>query len=359
MTQTAVGLRRLGADVQMATIGGEPLLADFDLVHIFNWQLLDQFLGLPKNVFDGPPVVLSPIFWFHTGHWYGDAVSSKRVWRALEKGLGGARARKFYEAWQRIKFTYGAQGQKNRADISVPDHLLPNSEAEIDYLQSALGIREEIRSRCTIVPNGVNRDLYDPPPSPNEEFRREYGLRNFVLQVGRIQSAKNQLGAIEALFDTSLPIVFVGQPSPYEPEYVSRCQIVAKQRGNVYFIGPKSPEELAGIYVLASVHVLPSWRETPGLASIEAAAAGCRVVSTSIGSAGEYFGDDAWYCDPRDPESIKKAVLDALSSQPSERLRSKVLRNYTWDVAAGITLEAYRKVTTRVRLKNSGRPGST
>jgi len=99
--------------------------------------------------------------------------------------------------------------------------------------------------------------------------------------------------------------------------------------------------ELAGIYVLAGVHVLPSWRETPGLASLEAGAAGCRIVSTSIGSAQEYFGENAWYCDPGDISSIRRAVTCALSSPLPATLRDHILACYTWEEAAKTTLEGY------------------
>jgi glycosyltransferase involved in cell wall biosynthesis len=188
----------------------------------------------------------------------------------------------------------------------------------------------------------VKVELFDPTPSPNQPFLDKYGLKGYVLQVARIQSAKNQLGLMQALFDIPIPIVFAGQPSPYETDYVNRCYELAQKRGQVYFLGPMSSEELAGIYVLAAVHALPSWRETPGLVSLEAAAAGCRVVSTSIGSAREYFGDHAWYCDPRDPQSIRRAVLHALEAPHSESLRNLVLERYTWEAAAAATLNAYR-----------------
>jgi glycosyltransferase involved in cell wall biosynthesis len=204
-----------------------------------------------------------------------------------------------------------------------------------------LGLGRIPSARITIVPNGVKRELFDPRPLPDRSFWEEYGLRDFVLEVARIQEAKNQLGLIEALYDLPVPIVFVGQPSPYETEYADRCYELGKARGNVYFVGTKSPQELAGIYALAGVHVLPSWRETPGLASLEAAAAGCRVVTTGVGSAREYFTDLVWYCDPRNPMTIRRAVTHALETPPSDELRRRVLDRYTWDMAAKATLEAY------------------
>jgi glycosyltransferase involved in cell wall biosynthesis len=56
----------------------------------------------------------------------------------------------------------------------------------------------------------------------------------------------------------------------------------------------------------------------------------------------EYFGDHAWYCDPGDVQSIRRAVLAALRASPSATLRSLILARYTWDAAAAATLEAYR-----------------
>ena len=214
--------------------------------------------------------------------------------------------------WQQIKFRWAERGKKLKQSLSMTAQLLPNSETELRHLETVLGLNGKLHSYSMVVPNGVVRELYDPPPSPNPSFREKYGKNGFILEVARIQSAKNQAGLILALFDLDIPIVFVGQPSPYEPDYVDRCHELAEKRGKVYFTGPLPPHELGSIYASAAVHALPSWRETPGLASLEAAAAGCKVVSTSLGSASDYFGELAWYCDPSDPGSLRQAVIQAL-----------------------------------------------
>jgi glycosyltransferase involved in cell wall biosynthesis len=343
MLQTKAGLEKLGVQVETgSTQDGRP--ADgFDLVHVFNWQQLEQFAATREpGSHQTPPVVLSPIFWFFVGHWFDAAVATKRAWKLMGKGLGLARSRALYEQWQQLKFRRGSEGRNLRRLLPGLAQLLPNSGTETVHLESILGLRGKLQPRCTVVPNAVTKELFDPLPTPNRAFLNTHGLKDFVLQVARIQPAKNQLGLIEALYDLPIPIVFAGQPSPYDPDYVNRCYELARKRGQVYFLGPLSGEELAGIYVLAAVHALPSWRETPGLASLEAAAAGCRIVSTSIGSAGEYFGDDAWYCDPRDPQTIRRAVLCALEAPPSDKLRNVVLEHYTWEAAAAATLKAYR-----------------
>ena len=342
MVETKANLEKRGVEVQMGNLQDHPPFSNYDVIHIFNWQLLEPFLvGEEWNPRTDPPIVLSPIFWFHTGHWFDHAIETKRVWKILVKGFGLSLTRKLFEDWQEAKFRWGVQGRSLRRSLTFPARLLPNSNTEVDHLESVLGFRGKLQPRCSIIPNGIVKELYDPLPNPNQAFLDKYGLKGFVIQVARIQSAKNQLGLIQALYDLSIPIVFIGQASPYEPEYIQRCVDLARKRGNVYFLGPMSAEELSGIYVLAAVHVLPSWRETPGLVSLEAAAAGCRIVSTSIGSAYDYLGDDAWYCDPRDQDSIRQAVINALESSPSSLLRERVLEKYTWNAAAKATLDAY------------------
>ena len=341
MLETRAGLERLGLEVQTASV--EELIpdGDFDLVHVFNWEQLEPALNALDGSLSGRPVVLSTIFWFHTGHWFEEAAAFRPLWKGLAGALGRRRAQAVYEMWQQAKFRRGEAGKRLRSNLAKAAMLMPNSQAETGHLEAVLGMEGLLSSRCCVVPNGVKRERYDPLPPPSQTFFDRYGLEGFVIQAARIQAAKNQLGLIEALMDVPVPIVFVGQPSPYEAEYVERCYALGKRRGNVHFIGSVPPEDLPGIYRLAAVHALPSWRETPGLASLEAAATGCRIVTTGIGSARDYFGEDAWYCDPADRPSIRTAVVDALAAQPSSRLRQRVLAEYTWDAAAKATLEAY------------------
>jgi glycosyltransferase involved in cell wall biosynthesis len=344
MLETKAGLEKLGVRVEVDVGDTSRSTQAFDLVHVFNCDQLERFLGTspssPRR--HGPPIVLSPLFWFDTGHWFDAAVVTRRRWRLAGRALGLTRSRHLYELWQTCKFRYGGAGRRLRHALAQLARILPDSRAQIAHLQAMAGLPDRLGSRCTIVPNAVRRDLFEPRPAPNAALAERYGTETVVLQVSRIQAAKNQLRLIEALHDVPVRLVFVGQPSPYEPAYVERCHQAARARGQVSFLGVVPTEELLAIYGSSAVHVLPSWRELPGLASLEAAAAGCRIVSTSIGSAREYFGDHAWYCDPGDVQSIRRAVLAALRASPSATLRSLILARYTWDAAAAATLEAYR-----------------
>src|SRR5581483_4587265 len=97
----------------------------------------------------------------------------------------------------------------------------------------------------------------------------------------------------------------------YDEYYMKLCRRWATPR--TQFLPQMTPAEIFALMSRAAVHVLPSWCETPGLASLEAAAAGAQVVVGNRGSEFDYFGTHAEYADPVDPASIREAVLRALT----------------------------------------------
>lgn len=342
MVETASCLRSLGLDVDFGLAGQLNSLAPYDVVHVFNWeQTPPVFSAREQEPQCKARVVLSPLFMFETGHWYDAAVTSKAVWQMVNSAIGGRYGRRLYRLWQKTKQKHNISSTQIRSALEMADWLLPICYAELSAALDITGRTRDPYSRCTLIPNGVTPALFKPSRTGGSSLPAQLRAKPFVLQVARIQSEKNQLGLIQALFDTSHPIVFAGPPSPYDPDYVERCYKLASQRGNVYFLGPVPHEEIPGLYEHAAVHVLPSWREVMPLVCLEAAAAGCKIVSTTIGGVREYFGADAWYCDPGDLASIRDAVLNAYQAPSSDRLRRKVLAEFTWENAARKTLEAY------------------
>ena len=85
---------------------------------------------------------------------------------------------------------------------------------------------------------------------------------------------------------------------------------------------------------------------TRGLANVEAAVCGGAIVATTRGCTREYLGEEAYYCQPDNPHSIRKAVEEARSRGPLGDLSTRVAREFTWEAAAGKTLEAYRLALT-------------
>ena len=78
-----------------------------------------------------------------------------------------------------------------------------------------------------------------------------------------------------ALRKTDLPIVLIGS-SKHWPSYADLCKKISGERLRIIDHLPQNL--LASAYAAAAVHVLPSWMETCGLVSLEAALAGAPLV---------------------------------------------------------------------------------
>ena len=163
-----------------------------------------------------------------------------------------------------------------------------------------------------------------------------------VVCMGRIERRKNQLNLIKALNNTSFQLKIIGNPSPNQRKYYDICRKTAA--ANVRFEKFIPHERLGAYYREAKVHVLPSWNETCGLTSLEAAYSGCNIVITDKGDTREYYGDQAFYCDPASPASIYDTIVKASSLPVSGALREKIKNDYNWEKAAVQTLSAYQEV---------------
>lgn len=208
--------------------------------------------------------------------------------------------------------------------------ILPNSISEYKRITRSYPCNAD----HTIVPNGVDADL----------FHRSYSMgRNdkMVLCVARIEGIKNQMNLIKALNDTAFKLYFIGSHAPNQKHYYDECRSIASS--NITFIDHVPQNELVKYYQQAKVHVLPSWFETTGLSSLEAAVMGCNIVITDKGDAKEYFGTNAFYCDPAEPKSILAAVEKASKSRYNEELYDLILEKYTWKQAALQTYKAYQQ----------------
>lgn len=302
---TAAALRAAGIQAELDETGDLPGLSSCDLVHLFNLIPVETtHRAYLTAAAAGVPMVLSPVYW--------DPAEFLSFW---DPG-GGCAA-----WWRRTE-------NLRREVLAGAGLILPNGAAELACLERTYGPLPPHR----LVPNGVDADLYHPPP-------RAVAREPHVLCVGRISARKNQLGLIEALRGTGLRLKLIGPVNDYA--YYRACRAAAWP--GVSFLPEVSGRRLADAYAAAPVHALVSWYETPGLASLEAAACGCRVVSTDRGTAREYLGEQAFYCPPGDRAAIRNAVLAALAAPERPGLSREVRARFTWAQAARATLAAYEE----------------
>jgi glycosyltransferase involved in cell wall biosynthesis len=211
--------------------------------------------------------------------------------------------------------------------------ILPNSHSEYNRVQQTY----PGKVNHIVVPNGINPEKFPFNPAIKKDDR-------LVICVARIEGRKNHINLIKALNNTGFHLVLIGAAAPNQGDYYDECRSIAA--ANVSFLNRIPQHELLEYYQRAKVHVLPSWFETTGLSSIEATVMRCNIVITEKGDTREYFGDDAFYCDPSKPESILEAVEKASWAPFNENLREKILKQYTWKQAALQTLKAYQLTAT-------------
>jgi len=145
-------------------------------------------------------------------------------------------------------------------------------------------------------------------------------------------------------------LVIVGKGR--DEKYVAQLHSLAAELGisrDVVFVGAVPLEETVRFYHAADALVYPSLNETFGLPILEAMACGCPVVTSNISAMPETAGGAAVLCDPNDPASIARAIIEAVGPARG-RLRVKGLRRasqFTWAATAASTLDVYREVSER------------
>ncbi len=333
--RTAEHLRQLGVQVEFCT-ERSPNLSEYNLVHLFNSTGVAHIRAQLTNAHaQGKPVALSTIYWNQDELLMARLAFGNARWLSylLGKRLGG---------WVRQRIWYAqAEWKETHALMREADLLLPNSYAEAELLYRDFGLPDNAHIR--VVVNGI-----DPTALRNatpQSFVERVGVKKFILSVGRIEIRKNQLALLQVLRKDDPPLVLIGAPNGLEPNYTARVFEQARAKG-VRIIESLPHAEIGSAYAAAQVHVLPSWYETPGLASLEAGAVGCPIVTTDRGCTREYFGTLAEYCDPANLDSIRAALDRGLSMPRREDLRNYILANLTWDIAACQTLEAYQTIVS-------------
>ena len=230
-----------------------------------------------------------------------------------------------------LSYTWKGQRKSIMDILCRTAMILPNSQSE--YQRVLKNYPGEVKHM--VIPNGTDQHLFNYDESVIKDDK-------LVICAARIEGIKNQLNLIKALNNTGYHLLLIGTHATNQAAYYRECRDIAAD--NIEFVDQVPQHELVKYYARARVHVLPSWFETTGLSSIEAALMACTIVISDKGDVREYFGNDAFYCDPASPQSIFNAIERASQSPVNNHLRNKILEKYTWKHAATQTLKAYQSV---------------
>jgi glycosyltransferase involved in cell wall biosynthesis len=244
--------------------------------------------------------------------------------------------------------------QLERAIGAAADMIVATCRDEVAELRS-MGIDP---GKVTVVPCGVDLDLFTPPPRPAIGTPRS-PLR--LLSVGRLVERKGVDTVLHAL--AGLPeaeLVIAGGPTAdrlsADPE-AARLLGLARDLGvddRVAMVGGVDHRAVPDLFRSADVVVCTPWYEPFGIVPLEAAACGRPVVGSAVGGLLDTIDDGVTgiLVPPRDSDALS-AALRALRDDPARRRRlGRAARRraellYSWSAVGRSTIAAYRSIVIR------------
>lgn len=190
-----------------------------------------------------------------------------------------------------------------------------------------------------------------------ERLRQMYKLpEKFVLYVGDVTWNKNVPRLIKAIKKINLTLVMAGKAfisndfdraNPWNQD-LQKVQDLIHDDSRFIRLGFVPEEDLAGLYNLATVFVMPSLYEGFGLPVLEAMTCGSPVVTTRRGSIPEVVGDAALFVDPVDTESIANGIGEVYFTK---RLQKEIVqkglaraKKFSWEKTVQETLDVYSSI---------------
>lgn len=355
-TGQILGLLRYLGDSAKLSLELCPEMKHVDVVHVFNLSRpIEPLIQAKHAIKFNVPVILTPIYQqlgeynqrgrSGFGAYVHDYLGQNEKWLEMLHALYHMSnapclwIRQYSRAFEVMK----RMGSLKYELIACAQMFIASSEGELLALKSDFG-KDAIRL-SEIVPVGIDPEEFTH--IDKSWFVQTHGLKDFILCVARIEDLKNQLQLIHALMPIKGPLVLIGENYTFHRDYKKQVMAAAANRPQTYVLSGLIRREVLSAFAAARVHVLPSWFETTGLASLEAAASGCAIVSTNRGYAKSIFRKEAAYCDPGNPDSILQAVSQAMSRGPSKKLQEHVLSELTLENAARKMKRIYESVIAK------------
>ncbi|MFV1362986.1 glycosyltransferase [Mycolicibacterium elephantis] len=223
------------------------------------------------------------------------------------------------------------------------------------------------RSRISVVPCGVDLDLFNPegPTAARDGYRR-------IVSVGRFVPRKGFDVMVRALAHIpDAELVIVGGPDIAHLESdqeALRLRALAEELGvgdRVRLYGSVAREDMPAILRSADVVACTPWYEPFGIVPLEAMACGVPVVASAVGGMLDTVVHDVTgrLVRPRHPEQLAAAVNhllrdDFLRQSLGAAGRDRARARYSWDRIAADTQRIYDRLAP-ARFERAAAPATS
>ena len=208
--------------------------------------------------------------------------------------------------------------------------------------------------RLTVVPVGVETDVFVPPSQPRVPGRivatasADVPLKGLVPLLEAVAKLRTER-------DVELVVVGRAREGGLAEQAVERLGLADAVR----FVSGLPERELVDLFGSASVGVVPSLYEGFSLPAVELMSCATPLVATTAGALPEVVGDAALPVPPSDPEALAVAIGRLLDEpELARRLgaagRARVVERFTWRAVAEQTVAWYRTVLGPDRTPSSG-----
>jgi glycosyltransferase involved in cell wall biosynthesis len=235
---------------------------------------------------------------------------------------------------------YGFTKMQGRVSRLLP-HLISVSQTAKQDVISEFGVSPE---RVSVVPNGVDVDLFQPRAGVARKPGRIITTASADVPLKGLVYLIEALAKVRTERHAELVVVGRARPNGVVADAIDRFGV----RTAVRFETSIDAERLVDLYAEAEIAVVPSLYEGFSLPAIEAMACRVPLIATRAGAIPEVVGDAAVLVPPRDAGALAEAI-GALLDDKSKRVelgadgRRHVLANFTWAAAAERTIEVYER----------------
>ncbi|MFA7265517.1 MAG: glycosyltransferase family 4 protein [Candidatus Nanopelagicales bacterium] len=256
--------------------------------------------------------------------------------KSLELASANLRRKFMIHRW------YSFLRMQRRVAQRMPEILTVSESSGVD-IAASFGVDQE---RITVVPLGVEHDVFVPPTTPRVPGR-------IVTTASADVPLKGLVPLLEALAklrterDVHLIVVGSLREGGATEETLERLDL----HDAVEFRSDVAESDLVELFGSAQVAVVPSLYEGFSLPAVEIMACATPLVATNAGALPEVVGPDgeaALRVEPGDPQALAVAIGqilddDDLAARLGATGRKRVIENYTWSVVAARTADWYRR----------------